>query len=474
MTGLDLLALLPVVILALGSTLVLMLGAWWPTRGRMMLIGAGIALLAALTAGGCPPPIPEVAGMFSTGPYARFFTILWSLLAALVLLLSLRYGKERRFPGGEYTSLVLFAAAGMSLLSGASSLIGLFLGLESFTIVLYILIAIDKNDPLGTEAGLKYLIMGIVATGLLTFGIALIYAATGSFHLPETMTTLTSDSSGLRPLGLLGWALLLAAVGFKVSLVPFHLWTPDVYQGAPSSVNALLSTGSKGAVFAALLTALWAVPAAGLEQLFPILWILAALSLVFGTLGALGQSNLKRMLAYSSVVHMGYVLTALLAGGVAGHSAVIFYLVVYAIANLGAFGVITSFAMHGQEPQDYDNLEGLGYHHPRRASALAFFLLSLAGIPPTAGFIGKFGIFSAALQSDLWRLAALGILASLISVYYYLRPIIVLFMTDERSICLHQGGQAEYTVLAICSSATLVLGVYPGPILDLIKTIVPG
>jgi len=473
MSGLDLLALLPVLILALGSTLVLMVGAWWPVRGRMMMIGVATCLLAALTAGGCPPPVSEVAGMFGTGPYARFFTVLWSLLAALVLLLSLRYGKERRFPGGEYTSLVLFAAAGMSLLSGATSLIGLFLGLESFTIVLYILIAIDKNDPLGTEAGLKYLVMGIVATGLLTFGIALIYAATGTFHLPEAMAALAGDH-GLRPLGLLGWALLLAAVGFKVSLVPFHLWTPDVYQGAPSSVNALLSTGSKGAVFAAFLTALFGVPEAGLEQLYPVLWALAALSLIFGTLGALGQNNLKRMLAYSSVVHMGYVLTALLAGGDSGRSATIFYLVVYAVANLGSFGVITSFAMQGQEPQEYADLAGLGYHHPRRSTALAFFMLSLAGIPPTAGFIGKFGIFSAAIHADLWGLAAIGILASLVSVYYYLRPIIVLFMADERSVCLHRGEQGEHTVLAFCLSATLVLGLYPGPLLDLIQLILPG
>jgi NADH-quinone oxidoreductase subunit N len=202
MSGLELYALLPQIILALGSTLLLMLGAWWPVRGRLMLLGAGLALLAAVAAGACQPPVAEVAGMFSTGPFGRFFTILWSLLAALVLLLSVRYGAERRFPGGEYTSLVLFAAAGMSLLSSASSLVGLFLGLESFTIVLYILIAIDKQCALGTEAGLKYLVMGIVATGLLTFGIALIYVATGSFHLPEAMIGLTTEH-GLRPLGLL-------------------------------------------------------------------------------------------------------------------------------------------------------------------------------------------------------------------------------------------------------------------------------
>jgi NADH-quinone oxidoreductase subunit N len=472
MSGLELYALLPQLILALGSTVLLMAGAWWPVRGRLMLLGAGIALLAALAAGVIPPPLPEVAGMFSTGPFARFFTILWSMLAALILLLSVRYGKERRFPGGEYTALVLFAAVGMSLLSSASSLVGLFLGLESFTIVLYILIAIDKGDALGTEAGLKYLVMGIVATGLLTFGIALIYVASGSFHLPEAMVGLTTEH-GLRPLGLLGWGLLLAAVGFKISLAPFHLWTPDVYQGAPSSVTALLSTGSKGAVFAAFLITLAAVPEAGLANLTPALWVLAALSLVLGTFGAIAQTNLKRMLAYSSVVHMGYLVTALLAGGADGRSAIIFYLVVYSIATLGAFGVITSFAMQGQEPQDYADLAGLGYHHPRRSSALAFFLLSLAGIPPTAGFIAKFGIFAAAIRADLWSLALLGIVASLVSVYYYLRPVIVLFMADERSICLHPGEVWEHTVLFFCLAGTLALGVFPGPLLNLITLVLP-
>ncbi|HKI50629.1 MAG TPA: NADH-quinone oxidoreductase subunit N [Geothermobacteraceae bacterium] len=472
MSGLELYALLPQLILAIGSTVLLMAGAWWPVRGRLMLIGAGIALLATLAAGVVPPPVPEVAGMFSTGPFARFFAVLWSMLAALILLLSVRYGKERRFPGGEYTSLVLFAAAGMSLLSAASSLVGLFLGLESFTIVLYILIAIDKNHALGTEAGLKYLVMGIVATGLLTFGIALIYVATGSFHLPEAMVGLATEH-GLRPLGLLGWGLLLAAVGFKISLAPFHLWTPDVYQGAPSSVTALLATGSKGAVFAAFLIALAAVPEDGLTNLTPVLWVLAVLSLVLGTFGAIAQTNLKRMLAYSSVVHMGYLVTALLAGGDDGRGAIIFYLVVYSIATLGAFGVITSFAMQGQEPQDYADLAGLGYHHPRRSSALAFFLLSLAGIPPTAGFIAKFGIFAAAIRADLWSLALLGIVASLISVYYYLRPVIVLFMADERSICLHPGEVWEHTVLFFCLAGTLALGLFPGPLLNLITLVLP-
>ncbi|ORJ62130.1 NADH-quinone oxidoreductase subunit N [Geothermobacter hydrogeniphilus] len=472
MSGAELLALLPVLILALGATAILMAGAWWPRRNTLIGAGVAIALLAALTAGGCPPPVAEVGGMFSSGPYARFFTILWSLLAAMTLLLSPRYGRARRFPAGEYPALVLFAAAGMALLSSASSLVGLLVGLESFTLVLYILIAIDKTCPRGTEAGLKYLVMGIVATGLLSFGIALIYAATGTFHFAEMHQALL-EGDRMRPLGLLGWALILCAAGFKVSLVPFHLWTPDVYQGAPAPITALLSTGSKGAVFAALVALMLGI-GRGLEALAPLLWALAAASIILGTLCALRQDNIKRMLAYSSVAHMGYVTIGLLAGGETGRSAVIFYLVVYTLSNLGAFGVLTAFAIQGEEPQNYKDLRGLGYHHPRRGSALAFFLLSLAGIPPTAGFIAKFNIFHAALKADYLGIALLGILASLVSLYYYLRPVIVMFLARERDLCLDRGSASEHTVLGVCLLAILLLGIYPGPLFDLIALILPS
>ncbi|BCR03377.1 NADH-quinone oxidoreductase subunit N [Desulfuromonas versatilis] len=468
----ELLALLPVLILALGATAILMVGAWFPARRPLLYSGVAVALVAALAAGALRPPVAEVAHMFGAGPYARFFTILWSLLAAMTLMISNRYAEDRRFPGGEYTCLVLFAAAGMALLSSATSLVGVLLGLESFTLVLYILIAIDKQSTLGAEAGLKYLVMGIVATGFLGFGIALVYAATGSLHLPEALLQLGDAQAGMRPLGLLGWAMLLVAIGFKVSLVPFHLWTPDVYQGAPAPVTAILSTGSKGAVFAALITLMLGLPA-GEDALVPILWLLAAASMLIGSLCALRQDNIKRMLAYSSVAHMGYLLTGLLAGGEAGRSAVVFYLVVYGAANLGAFGILTSFALQGEEPQNYRDLRGLGYHHPIRGAALALFLLSLAGIPPAAGFLAKFGIFHAALRSGFLGLTLLGVLASLVSLYYYLRPTIVMFMAKERSACLHQGHASEHAVLAVCLAATLLLGLYPAPLFDLIRTLVP-
>lgn len=471
MTWNDLAALTPILILALGSVAILMLGAWWPKRRELMMLGSLVAGVSALAAIGLRPPVEEISGLFGAGPYARFFTVLWALVAALTLVFSRRYGDERRFSGGEYTALVLFAAAGMALLSGATSLVGLFLGLEAFTLVLYILIAFHRDDDAGAEAGLKYLVMGAVATGFLAFGIALIYTSTGTFHLPEALGGL-DPASGMRPVALLGWAMLILALGFKVSLVPFHLWTPDVYQGAPAPVAGLLATGSKGAVFAALL-GLVAGLEAGRDDLVPLLWLLCVLSMLVGTFCALRQDNLKRMLAYSSIVHMGYVLMALLAAGPAGRTALVFYLVAYTAMTLGAFGVLASFSRASGEAQWLEDYRGLGYRHPLRGAALAIFLFSLAGVPPSAGFIGKFAIFVAALDAGFVALAVLGVLASLISVYYYLRVVVVLFMSAAEAPPLHGGSRGEGAAIALCMLATLGLGILPAPLLDLIGRLIP-
>ena len=471
MTIHELQALLPQILLALGATAVLMAGAWYPSR-TWIQVGAVLALIAALCAIVLPPAVPEVAGLYATSAYARFFTALWSLLAMASLLLSRRYAEIHDFAGSEYASLVLFAACGMGLLSAATSLVGFFLGLEAFTLVLYILIAFKRDDDRSAEAGLKYLVLGATATGFLAFGVALIYAASGSFHLPEALTGLQQQAGGMRALGLAGWALMLVAIGFKISLAPFHLWTPDVYQGAPAPVAGLLAAGSKGAVFAALVP-LFAALGPQKSELDVILWVLAVLSMLVGTLAALPQRNLKRMLAYSSVVHMGYMLIGLLVGGAAGYRALLFYLIAYAIATLGAFGVLSSFSRLDDEPQDYDSFRGLGYLHPRRSSVLSACLLSLAGIPPLVGFFAKFGIFAAALRGGYPGLAVIGILTALASLYYYLAPIVTLFMQQRDARELRRGWRQEYVVLGCCFAAILLLGIYPAPLLDLLGRILP-
>jgi NADH-quinone oxidoreductase subunit N len=471
MTLLDLIALTPILVLVMGATALLMVGAWHHEPRPLMVGGIAVALLAALTAGIVAPPNAEIAGLFSNSPYARYFAILWALVAALILMLSLRYTSERHFAAGEYVSLVLFSAAGMALLSGAASLIGLFLSLESFTLALYILVSFHRNDDGGAEAGLKYLVLGAVATGFMAFGIALIYAASGTFHLPEALQGLQAGAH-LRPWGLLGWGLLLVALGFKISLVPFHLWTPDVYQGAPAPVTALLATGSKGAVCAAVTLLLAGAPDAW-RDLVPLLWLLALVTMLVGSFCALAQENLKRLLAYSSMVHMGYLLIALLAGNRAGFSAVIFYLTVYTAASLGLLGVMASLSTAHSEPQELALWRGIACRYPIRGAVMTLCLLSLAGMPLTGGFIGKFVLFHAAIKGGFIWLAIVGILASLISFAYYLRVVLLLYRDDETAPALHPGTATEHAVLLVCSTATLLLGIYPGPLLDLAAALIP-
>ena len=471
MTLLDLLALTPILVLVMGASTLLMVGAWHHEPRPLMAGGIAVALVAAVTAGLAPPTPPEIAGLFSSAPFARYFAILWALGAALILMLSQRYASEREFAAGEYVALILFSAAGMALLSGSTSLIGLFLSLESFTLALYILVSFHRNNDTGAEAGLKYLVLGATATGFMAFGIALIYAASGTFHLPEALYGLQAGEQ-LRPWGLLGWGLLLVAIGFKISLVPFHLWTPDVYQGAPAPVTALLATGSKGAVCAALVLMLARAPGAW-SELVPLLWCLALLTMLVGSLCALPQENLKRLLAYSSVVHMGYLLTALLPGSTEGFSAVVFYLTVYAAASLGAFAVVVSLSDASGEPQELSAWRGLGYRYPVRGAVMTACLLSLAGMPLTGGFIGKFVLFHAAIKGGFTGLALVAILASLVSFAYYLRVILVLYSTDEPSPALHPGAPLEHAVLLVCSIAILLLGIYPAPLLDLATALIP-
>lgn len=471
MSWMDLLALTPQLILVLGATTLLLGGAWFPAP-RPLLAGAIlVALLAALAAGTVPPPVPEISALFHATPYARFFTVLWCLLGACGLLISVRFVMDHRLPAAEYVSLILFAVTGMTLLSAASSLIGLFLGLEAFTLAFYILIACRRDCDLSAEAALKYLILGAVATGFLAFGIALVYAASGSLHIPEALQGLQS-AGGMRAWGFLGWGLVLCAVGFKISLAPFHLWTADVYQGTPAPVAALLATGSKGAVIAAVVgmmmsgAPLW-------RDMSSLLWVLAGLTMLAGALGALPQTNIKRLLAYSSVVHMGTVLVGLLPESRAGLTATVFALVVYVLASLGCFSVLASLADQRGEPQDFADWRGMGRRYPVRCSALALLLLSLAGLPGTAGFMAKFAIFHAAIQADLIGLALLGILASLISFAFYLKLIMLFFMDEDSTSARSSGSVFEHAVLAVCTSAVLLFGFFPAPLFNLIDLLFP-
>ncbi len=465
MTSRDIMALMPLIILAGGCVLVLLAGAIKP--GGYLYEFAGALILSALFSTLLLPVDAAMPGLAIT-PFSRFCMLALTSAGLVALLLASAYNRRREIFGEEYPATFLFALAGMGVACAATDLLMLFLGLEAFTFAFYILVAIKRGSSKGGEAGLKYLLNGTLSAAILAMGMALVYAARGTLKLAE----LASSNGSQEPLFLAGGCLILLGMAFKLSLVPAHLWTADVYQGAPAPVTALLSTASKGASLAALLLLL---PLFGAwHGLHDILWLLALLSMLAGNMAALVQSNLKRMLAWSSVGQMGYVALALVAAPAGGLRAAVFYLVVYATAGLAAFGVI-SVLSDEQEFETIEDFHGLGYRNPLAGAALAVAMFSLAGIPPTAGFMGKFAVFAAALRGGEFVLALIGILSALVAVYFYLRIVVVMYMKTaaaplERGRTLNW---AETVALIIPTLIMILLGVYPQPLLELMEKILP-
>ena len=464
MTSGDLMALMPLLILTSGSVLCLLAGALRP--GKYLYATAIIVVSAALL-WSCAVPSEAVLPGLSVAPFSRFSSVFLYGTGIIALLLARSYNTRHGIVGEEYPSTVLFALAGMGATCAATDLLMLFLGLESFTFAFYILVAIKRDSAKGGEAGLKYLLNGTLSAAILAMGMALVYAARGTLRLAELASVSGGDQD---PLFLAGGCLILLGMAFKLSLVPAHLWTADVYQGAPAPVTALLSTASKGASLAALLLLL---PLFGAwHGLHDILWLAALLSMLVGNLAALVQTNLKRMLAWSSVGQMGYVALALVAAPAGGAKAALFYMVAYAAAGVAAFGAISVLS----DDDELDSIEayrGLGYRNPLAGVALAVAMFSLAGIPPAAGFMGKFAVFAAALRGGEYALALVGILSALVAVYFYLRIVVVMYMKpsvipDEPVRMLDV---AEIIALLVPTVVMVLLGVYPQPLLELLEKI---
>lgn len=463
MTSADLTAVMPLIILAFGSVLVLLAGALKPGGYLYELAGT---LIAASLLWSLLIPVDAVMPGLAVTPFSRFFTIFLSSAGLLALLLASGYNRRRGITGEEYPATLLFALTGMGAACAATDLLMLFLGLEAFTFAFYILVAIKRGSAQGGEAGLKYLLNGTLSAAVLAMGMALVYAAGGTLKLAE----LASAGMAGEPLFLAGWCLILLGMAFKLSLVPAHLWTADVYHGAPAPVTALLSTASKGASLAALLLLL---PLFGVWRgLHDILWLAALLSMTAGNLAALVQGNLKRMLAWSSVGQMGYVALALVAAPNGGMKAAVFYMVAYAAAGLAGFGAVA--VLSGED--EFDTIEayrGLGYRNPLAGAALAVALFSLAGIPPAAGFLGKFAVFAAALRNGEITLALAGIASALIAVFFYLRVVVVMYMkpADGPAVPVRPLSFPETAALLVPGIVLLLLGVYPQPLLDLLEKI---
>jgi NADH-quinone oxidoreductase subunit N len=421
--------ILPLLVFAGGGFFVFCIGGFWKNRPGEILFG--LALAAAIAAGATTLLVSPQQGhflkMLQTEGYGRFFTFLLSLITILSLLFSYRYAKIRNFGGDEFYGLLLLAGLGMILVASALHWLVFFLGLETLSLSLYILISIRKAQQASNEAGVKYFIMGAVSSAFLTFGIAMIYAVTGKMDILQSLSAEVQTAG--TPAMLLGLSLILIGIGFKVSMVPLHLWTPDVYQGAPAPVTAFLAAGSKVALFAALLRfAYYYSGNTGWSSYVFVFWTLALLTMAVGNITALAQSRVKRLLAYSSIAQMGYLFMTLLAVKQSGVMAIVFYLTIYALMDLGAFGTLATLSEEGEDLDTLEDFRGLAYIHPWRSALLAVCLFSLAGLPPTAGFMGKFILFRAVLQAKFVGLALIGIATVIVSIYFYFRVIVALFM----------------------------------------------
>jgi NADH-quinone oxidoreductase subunit N len=471
----DLLHVLPELIWCVFGAFLMVLQPFVRSRKVLAFVAVAGALLGILgNFYSVHNPGAAFSGLLAADPFSIFFNHLVGLIAILVILAAAPYLERERLGDAEFYALVLFATAGMAVLASAQELLTAFVGLELSSISSYILAGYRRDTLKSGESSMKYFLLGSFATAFFLYGIALVFGVTGTTNILKMDAA--DQSSTLLKLGL---ALILIGLGFKVAAAPFQIWTPDVYEGAPTPVTALFAAGPKAATFALLLRIFASVPAAT-HFWFWAFWILAVATMFVGNLGALLQTNVKRMLAYSSIAHAGYILVAFAAvtdlatnsdvGASAAYAAVLFYLLTYALVKVGAFTIVSQFGGAGEKHLSFDDYAGLGQRQPVVAAVLALFMLSLLGLPVTAGFLGKFYIFKAVLDSHLIWLAVLMAVNSVIGAYYYIRLIVVMYMR-EPSAETAAAAPAPFpmtvnVVLAITTIGTLYLGLMPSRMIN--------
>ncbi len=407
------------------------------------------------------------SGMFVVDNYSIFFNLIFLFSTAIVLLMSDQYLKQEGVNYGEYYTLILFATVGMMLMASGADLLTIFLGLEIMSISLYVLAGYKRDNVRSNEAALKYFLLGAFATGFLLYGIAMLYGATGTTNIKGIAEFLSNNPALSNPMVVAGSSLLIVGLGFKVACVPFHKWAPDVYEGAATPVTAFMSAGPKAAALAAFMR-IFLVSLPGVEPKWSIiLWVLAVLTMTVGNLVAIAQTNIKRMLAYSSIAHAGYALIGIIVGGSSGTASLLFYMLAYSFMNLGAFAVIIVLGKKGEENSEIEDLSGLGYKHPLLAVTMCIFMFSLAGIPPLVGFMSKFYIFSSAIKSGFLVLTIIGVVNSVISVYYYLRVTVVMYMKKPtREFAPLSLSPLIFLALLITIWGTIFLGIFPSKIIE--------
>jgi NADH-quinone oxidoreductase subunit N len=481
--SLNLLVIAPEIVVLVTALLVMLADLALPREQKARL--AWPSLVGVLAAAGLSFYLwdgrdPALQDMLVADGYALFLNLVILAAAALAILFSVDYAERTGLAQGEYYTLLLVSTAGMMLMAAAINLVTLFLALEILSLALYILVGLNRAELRSAEAALKYFLLGAFASGFLLYGMALVYGQAGTTALAGVRDYVAALSTPVPTLLTVALGLMIVGLGFKVALVPFHMWTPDAYHGAPTSVTAFMSAGAKAAGFAALgRVVLYAFGDATAQpalygQWVWVLAVLAALTMTVGNLAALRQTNLKRMLAYSSIAHAGYLLVGLAAGTSAGTSALLFYLFAYTFMTIGAFAVLIAVGRSGNAPgggETLDDLAGLAARKPGLAAVMALCMLSLAGVPPLAGFLAKLYIFGAAVQADLTWLAVLGVVNSVVSAYYYLRVVVTMYMHEPRP--------AEAAAAPVCPAlavgvglaalAIVVLGLWPSPLLELAR-----
>ncbi len=471
-SGADYLRYLPEIILSIAGTLIMFLEAFLGERRKPVLAWiAGLAMAAAIWGSIVAFAIGGFGfqNMVIVDGFATFFRILVLVVGLLTIFASVQYLDREKANAGEYYALILFSIAGQCVMVSANELIIIFIGLEISSISSYILAGYLRDDRRNNESALKYFLLGSFATAFLLYGIAWVYGATATTNLAEIRRTLMSPE--IAPSVVLvatAAALMFVGFAFKVSAAPFQIWAPDVYQGAPAPVSAFMSVGPKAAAFAVLIRVFTTAfgPIANRWETF--MWGTAIATMVVGNFAALTQTNIKRLLAYSSIAHAGYVLVAITAHSDIGNAAAMFYLAAYVFMQIGSFAVVTYFARQGERYVNVDDLAGLGARQPMVAAMMSIFLLSLIGVPLTAGFFGKFYIFKAALDSNLIWLTIIGVLNSAVAAYYYLRIIVVMYMRDPVDASENVGPVSPGLKITILASAlgTIILGVMPSLVLD--------
>jgi len=407
-------------------------------------------------------------GVIAADNFGLFVTLVLVVVGVLTIMFSSSVVTRDAIPAGEYYTLVLFALTGMIMMGTATDLLVIFIALEILSLAVYVLTGIRRDTPEGTEAAFKYFLLGAFSSAFFLYGIALTYGITGSTRLADVGSYLSAQSMTGNPLILIALGLLLVGFAFKISAVPFHMWTPDAYQGAPAIVTGFMSTGVKVAAFAAFARVFLSSFEPFKSDWTPLVAALAALTMILGTVVGVAQDSLKRMLGYSSIAHGGYLLVALVAANQLGKQAILFYLLSYAVTNLAAFGVIALLGTRDQGNDRLPDYAGLWHTHPHLAALMTVSLLSLGGLPPTAGFVAKYYIFIAAVSSGHYGLAIIGVLTSVVSVFFYLRVVVNMYMAEPGGAPVApQVSGLGMAALTIAIIAIFVLGILPSPVIDL-------